>query len=131
MKRFGVSIEDQILEELDTFVKKHNFSNRSQAIRILIRKHTKEEQWKTNQEVSGCVVLVYDHHRRNMLNKLVKIQHSYEHSVLSTQHVHLDHDNCLETIIVKGKAKQIRELADQLIAIKGVKHGQLVMSSLG
>lgn len=130
MKRFGVSLEDDLLKELDELVNSHQFPNRSQAIRFLIRKHVTQEKWDTNQIVSGCVVLVYDHHRRELLSKLVKVQHHYQKLVLSAQHVHLDHDNCLETIILKGNAKELRRLADSLISIKGVKYGNLVVSAV-
>ncbi len=128
MKRFGVSLEDDLLKELDGLIKKHKLPNRSQAIRFLIRKDLVQEKWQGNEEVSGCVVLIYDHHKRDILNKSVDKQHKYQHLVLSTQHVHLDHHNCLETITLKGKARELRELADTLIALKGVKHGELVMS---
>lgn len=130
MKRFGVSLEDNLLKELDGLVEKHQFPNRSQAIRFLIRKNLTQEKWDANAMVSGCVVLVYDHHKRELLSKLVEVQHKYQELVLSAQHVHLDHDNCLETITLKGKAKDLRKLSDSLIGIKGVKYGQLVMSGL-
>jgi len=130
MKRFGVSVEDDLLDELDGLVKKHKLPNRSQAIRFLVRKSLVEEQWRGNEEVSGCVVLIYDHHKRDLVNQSMKIQHEYQHVVLSVQHVHLDHHNCAETIILKGKAKELRALADSLIALKGMKHGELVMSAI-
>lgn len=130
MKRFGVSLEDNLLKELDELVLVHKLPNRSQAIRYLIRQNKVKEKWKSNAKVSGCIVLVYDHHKRDLLNKSVDIQHKYQHLVLSTQHVHLDHNNCLETIALKGKAKELRSLADSLIALKGIKHGELVMSAI-
>jgi CopG family transcriptional regulator, nickel-responsive regulator len=128
MKRFGVSLEEDLLAELDGLVKKNKLPNRSQAIRFLIRNNMTAEQWETNQVVSGCVVLVYDHHKRDLVNKVVDIQHDYQNLVLSSQHVHLDHDHCIETIILKGKASTLKELADRLIGLKGMKHGELVMS---
>ena len=128
MKRFGVSLEDNLLKELDELVKKQQLPNRSQAIRFLVRRNQAQEEWQTNQNVCGCVVLVYDHHKRDLLNRSTDIQHKYQHLVLATQHVHLDHDNCVETIILKGKAKELKELADQLIALKGMKHGELAMT---
>ncbi|MBN1493443.1 MAG: nickel-responsive transcriptional regulator NikR [Candidatus Omnitrophica bacterium] len=131
MKRFGVSLEDNLLKELDSLARKQRLPNRSQAIRYLIRSHTVTEKWDTNRTVSGCVVLVYDHHKRDLLNRSIDIQHKYQHLVLSTQHVHLDHNNCLETITLKGKAIELRELADKLIALKGMKHGKFVMSTIG
>ena len=131
MKRFGVSLEDNLLKELDGLVEKHRLPNRSQAIRFLIRKNLVEEQWKENKEVSGCVVLVYNHHKRDLLNKSTIVQHRSQHLILSTQHIHLDHNNCLEILALKGRAKLLRELADKLIALKGVKHGGLIMSTIG
>jgi len=128
VKRFGVSLEKDLLDALNGFVKKHKFPNRSQAIRFLIRNNLTEQKWKQNEEVAGCIVLVYDHHRRDLLSKLIDLQHQYQDLVLSVQHVHLDHHNCLETIAVKGKAKRLVELADRLVALKGIKHGKLVMS---
>ena len=131
MRRFGVSLEDNLLKELDALVERHRLPNRSQAIRFLIRKDLVQELWKKNERVSGCVVLVYDHHKRDLLSKSTSIQHKYQHLILSVQHIHLNHNNCIESIVLKGRAKQLRELADKLIALKGVKHGELVMSTIG
>ena len=131
MKRFGVSLEDNLLKQLDDLVKKNQLPNRSQAIRFLIRKNSVQDQWGANKEVSGCVVLVYNHHKRDFLNKSTSLQHKSQQLILATQHIHLDHNNCLEIIALKGRAKLLRELADKLIALKGVKHGELVMSAIG
>lgn len=131
VKRFGVSLEENLLERLDRLVEQHEFPNRSQAIRYLINTHLAERQWNENQEVAGAIVIVYDHHKRELSNKSVSVQHHYHDLILSVQHVHLDHNNCLETIAVKGKAKRLKELADKLIALKGITHGQLVMSVAG
>ena len=128
VKRFGVSLEEGLLKELDALVSKRMLPNRSQAIRSLIRKNLVQEKWEGNENVSGCVVLIYDHHKRELLNKSIDVQHRYQHLVLAVQHAHLDHNNCLEAIIVKGKAKELKDLADRLIALKGIKHGELVMS---
>jgi CopG family nickel-responsive transcriptional regulator len=129
VKRFGVSLEEDILTELDRLVKKHQFPNRSQAIRFLIKKYSVEDKWEGNQQVAGAIVLVYDHHKRDLQTKSTEVQHDFHHLILSVQHVHLDHHNCLETIAVKGKARDLKNLANSLIAIKGVKHGELVMTS--
>jgi len=129
VKRFGVSLEEELLIELDRLVEKHHFPNRSQAIRFLIKKYSVEDDWEGNQLVAGAIVLVYDHHKRDLQTKSTYIQHDFHHLILSVQHVHLDHHNCLETIAVKGKAIELKNLANQLIAIKGVKHGELVMTS--
>ena len=128
VKRFGVSLEEELLSSLDDLVSRHHFPNRSQAIRFLIKKNLVEEKWQGNEDVAGAIVLVYDHHKSNLQNQSTDVQHAYHDLILSVQHVHLDHDNCLETIAVKGKAKKLTDLANKLIAIKGIKHGQLVMS---
>lgn len=129
VKRFGVSLEKELLTELDRLVNKHKFPNRSQAIRFLIKKYSVEDEWEENREVAGAIVLVYDHHKRELQTLSTDIQHDYHHLILSVQHVHLDHSNCLETIAVKGNARELENLANKLIAIKGVKHGELVMTA--
>lgn len=128
VKRFGVSLEESVLNELDKYAEENQFPNRSQAIRHLIEKNIVEKKWQCNNKVAGAIVLVYDHHKREIDTKMNEIQHDYHHLILSSQHIHLSHDTCLETIAVKGKAKELTELSDQLIAIKGVKHGKLVMT---
>ena len=128
VERFGVSLEKELLAELDQYVKENKFPNRSQAIRFLIEKNVIEKKWQCNNEVAGAIVILYDHHKRDISNQSNAIQHDYHHIILSAQHVHLNHDNCLETIAVKGKAADLTELADKLIALKGVKHGKLVMT---
>jgi CopG family nickel-responsive transcriptional regulator len=129
LKRFGVSLEEDLLKELDFLAQRNKFPNRSQAIRFLVRKNLVEEAWQSNREVSGAVVLIYDHHRRELISKSVDIQHDFAHIILATQHIHLDHHNCLEIIALKGKASALRELSDKLISLKGVKHGKLVVSA--
>ncbi|NOZ48024.1 MAG: nickel-responsive transcriptional regulator NikR [Chlorobi bacterium] len=129
IKRFGVSLEEELLESLDDFVKKNKFPNRSQAIRFLIKNNLVEEKWEENEEVAGAIVLVYDHHKREVQNKSTEIQHNYHHSILSVQHVHLDHNNCLESILVKGKAVELKALSEKLISIKGIQHGKLVTTT--
>ncbi len=130
IKRFGVSLDEQILRSLDSLVEKHQFPNRSQAIRYLIKEHMIEDNWQENRKVAGTVTLLYDHHKNDLSGQSNDIQHKHHHLVLSMQHVHLDHNNCLETIVLKGKAEELTELSDQLIGLKGVKHGKLVMTSL-
>ncbi len=128
VKRFGVSLEEELLDSLDKLVIDHQFPNRSQAIRFLIKKNVVEERWKWDMEVAGALVLIYDHHKRDILKKMTSLQHDYHCLILSSQHIHLDHDMCLETITVRGKASKLMKLADKLKAIKGIKHGELVMS---
>lgn len=129
VKRFGVSLDEQILSELDHFVNKRKFPNRSQAIRYLISNYLVEEKTDANKIVAGSIILVYDHHKRELQTKSTAIQHDYHDIILSVMHVHIDHHNCLETIAVMGKSGKLKELADQLIAIKGVKHGKLVITA--
>jgi len=132
IKRFGVSIPNELQAKLDQLVKKKGYPNRSEAIRDLIRDRFVAEEWgKSSKEVVGTVTLVYDHHAHDLADKLADFQHTYFKNIISTTHIHLDKDNCLEVIIVKGKSNKIKEIADRLIATKGVKHGKLVMTSTG
>ncbi len=130
IKRFGVSLDENLLTALDQLVIRHHFPNRSQAIRHLIKSNMVEEKWNQNAIVAGSIVIVYDHHKRDLNNTLMRVQHDYHHLILSTQHVHLAHDLCLETIAVKGDAQQLRLLSDKIIATKGIRHGKLVMTAL-
>jgi CopG family nickel-responsive transcriptional regulator len=127
--RFSVSIEEEALGKLDNYAAKNKLPNRSQAIRFLISNTLVEEKWEKNKTVAGAIILVYDHHKRDLLNKSTSVQHDYHEVILAAQHIHLSHDNCLETIAVKGKSQRIKELADKLIGLKGIKHGKLVMSA--
>lgn len=129
VKRFGVSLDESILAELDHFVDMRKFPNRSQAIRYLISNYLIEEKIDENKIVAGSIVLVYDHHKRELQSKSTTIQHDFHETILSVMHVHIDHHNCLETIAVMGKARKLKELADKLIAIKGVKHGKLIITT--
>jgi CopG family nickel-responsive transcriptional regulator len=126
--RFGVSLEHEILEKLDNYISDNKLPNRSQAIRHLIENNVVERKWKCNNEVAGAIVIVYDHHKYDINNRSNELQHHHHHCILSTQHIHLNHDLCLETIAVKGKADELTELADKIIALKGIQHGKLVMS---
>src|SRR4030042_5159625 len=125
--RFGVSLEQGTLEKLDNYIEDNKLPNKSQAIRHLIENNVVEKKWKCNHEVAGAIVIVYDHHRFDINNKSNELQHTYHHCILSTQHIHLSHDLCLETIAVKGKAQELTELADKIIALKGIQRGKLVM----
>jgi len=126
--RFSISLEKELLEELDLYADENNFSNRSQAVRHLIEKNIVEKKWHCNNVVAGAVVMIYDHHKKDILARSNDIQHNYFDVILSSQHFHLNHDMCFEIIAVKGKAKILTELSDKLISIKGIKHGKLIMS---
>ncbi|MCK9431994.1 MAG: nickel-responsive transcriptional regulator NikR [Candidatus Omnitrophica bacterium] len=129
--RFGVSIEKGLLSKFDRFIKERKYTNRSEAFRDLVRRELVSEQWQGNAEVSGAITLVYDHHKRELVNKLMDIQHDFGKLIISSQHIHLDHDNCLEIIAVKGESRQAQKLADSLNSVKGVKHATLSMSATG
>lgn len=127
--RFGVSLDEEVLKQLDKYVVENNFPNRSQAIRKIFENSLIEKKWKSDQLVAGAVILLYDHHKGDVTTRLNDLQHDYFEVILSTQHFHLDHDNCLEIIAVKGSAIKLTQLADKLIGLKGISHGKLVMSA--
>ena len=132
LKRFGVSIEEELLSKFDKYMIDKNYKNRSEALRDLIRKELVDEEWtRSDEEVVGAVVLVYDHHRRDVVDKLLDIQHDFSSSIISSQHIHLDHNNCFEIIVVKDKLSLINDLASKLKSLKGVKHASLTRSTLG
>jgi CopG family transcriptional regulator, nickel-responsive regulator len=130
IKRFGVSLEEDILNALDKLVTSKQFPNRSQAIRHLIKSNLVSDKIDKNKIVAGSIVIVYDHHRREINKRLMDVQHDFHDLILCSQHVHLAHDLCLETIAVKGKAQQLLTLSDRIIGIKGIKHGKLVMTDI-
>lgn len=131
--RFGISIDERLLEKFDLLIGDKGYSNRSEAIRDLIRNALVDEQWSRDdqQEMVGTVSLVYNHHTRELSDKLTEHQHSHHRNIISALHVHLDAHNCLEVVVIKGKAKEIRRLADELIGTKGVKHGRLMTTTTG
>ena len=130
--RFGVSIDNGLLERFDRVVAEKRYVNRSEAIRDLIRDALVEQAWEAGEEETvGTLTLVYDHHVRDLSDRLTDIQHDHHDRIISTLHVHLDHHNCLEVLIVRGKAGQIKSIADSMIGVKGVKHGKLVMTTTG
>ena len=129
--RFGVSLEKGLLDKFDLYIREKNYSNRSEALRDLIRQDLIRKEWREGRDVAGAITLVYDHHGKGLLNKITDIQHNYEKLIISTQHIHLSHENCLEIIAVRGNPKDVQKLADTLQSIKGVKHGTLSMSSTG
>lgn len=129
--RFGVSLEDELLRKFDLYIKEKNYPNRSEAFRDLIRQELVKKEWDTGKDVAGAITLIYNHHQRELLSKITDLQHDFQNVIISTQHVHLDHDNCLEIVAVKGRSREVRKLAEMLKAIKGIKHGTLSMSSTG
>jgi len=132
LSRIGVAIDTGLLERFDRLIAGRGYTNRSEAFRDLIREELVEQSWESPEnQVVGTVTLVYDHHVRLLGEKLTGIQHEYHHSVLSTLHVHLDHDLCLEVVVIRGKAGAVRSLAGALISAKGVKHGRLTLTTSG
>ena len=129
--RFGVSLEKELLEKFDRLIKEKKYSNRSEAIRDLIRENLVKREWTEGKEVAGSITLVFDHHKRELMNTLTDIQHDFYQLIISSQHVHLDHDNCLEIIVVRGRPGGVKELADKLRATKGVKYGALSIATTG
>jgi CopG family transcriptional regulator, nickel-responsive regulator len=132
LSRIGVAIDSELLEQFDRLIGRRGYTNRSEAFRDLIRDELVEETWQSPQSsVVGTVTLVYDHHVRMLSEKLTDLQHEYHRAILSTLHVHLDHDNCLEVLVVRGKAGEVQKIADVLISTKGVKHGRLTITTSG
>lgn len=129
--RFGVSLDKKLVEEFDAHIQRENFKNRSDAIGKLIREELISKQWSGGGEVAGAITLVYDHHKRELVNVLIDTQHDFGDIILSSQHLHLDHHNCLEIIAVKGSAEKVHDLACRLKSQKGVKHTSISMSTSG
>ena len=129
--RFGVSLEQKLLERFDRLIRKKNYTNRSEAIRDLIRQELVRKDWEEGGEVAGAITYVYDHHKRDLLNMIVDLQHDNQKVIISTQHVHLDHDNCLEIVAVRGRSRDVQKLADQIRAVKGVRHAAFNVAGLG
>ena len=132
LARIGVAIDFSLLKRFDQLIGQRGYTNRSEAFRDLIRDELVQKSWESpDADVVGTVTLVYNHHVRMLNEKLTGMQHDHHRNILSTMHVHLDHDNCLEVIVVKGKAKNVQHIADGLISTKGVKHGHLTITTTG
>ena len=129
--RFGVSLEKDLLNKFDRLIRSKNYPNRSEAFRDLIRQELIAKEWKESGRIAGAIILIYDHHRRELVNKLLDIQHDFQNLTISTQHIHLDHNNCLEIIAIKGSSKEAQRLTDMLKSVKGIKHAKLSMSTTG
>lgn len=129
--RFGVSIEKKLLEKFDEYIKLENYPTRSKAIGDLIRESLIKKEWLKGGEVVGVITLVYNHHKREIVDKLTDIQHDFNNIVISTLHIHLDHDNCLEIVAVRGKVNEIEKLSNLLKGTKGVKHSSMIITTTG
>lgn len=131
LARFSISLDKELLTKFDRQLQSDQYPTRSKAVADLIRDSFIKKQWATGKNVAGVIILVYDHHKRDLTNKLTHIQHDFHHMIVSTQHIHLDHDNCLEIVVVKGKPCDVETLAGKLKGAKGVKHGSLAMTTTG
>ncbi|EEB33583.1 MULTISPECIES: nickel-responsive transcriptional regulator NikR [Desulfovibrio] len=132
LTRFGVSLDEELLEPFDALCAVKGYSNRSEAIRDLIRKALVAEEWQqADGQGAGTLTLVYDHHKNDLARRLTQMQHDEHDIIIATLHVHLDHHNCLEVLILKGEAARVRALADKLISCKGVKHGTFSGTTTG
>lgn len=130
--RFGVSLPESLLKRFDRDIERRGYANRSEAIRDLIRTSLVETEWNNlTGETAATVVLVYDHHKRGLAEYLTKEQHEHHDAIISTMHAHLDHDNCIEVILLRGKAEEVKGLAYKLISAKHVKLGRFVPATLG
>ena len=129
--RFSVSLSEDLLDKYDRLLEEKGYSNRSEGIRDLIRDFLVQQEVEDNAEVVGVITLVYDHHVRELTEKLTELQHQSDALVVCSMHVHLDHHNCLETIIARGKGEVLRKFSDVLIGTRGVKHGKLVITTTG
>jgi len=129
LERFSISIDRELLARFDAFIEQRKYGNRSEAIRDLMRKALIQQEWKANQEVVGVITLVFNHHQRQLQDKMTEVQHAHHHTVVSTTHIHLGEHDCLEVVIARGRAAKVRALAETLIAMRGVKDGSLTMTS--
>lgn len=129
--RFSVSIPQKLLAAFDRFWQAEGLPTRSEGVEMLIRQALVTQEWQARGTVAGAIVIVYDHHQRLLTGKLTEIQHHFEKTIIASQHAHLDHDNCLETVIVRGPASTIQKLTRRLKAVKGLKHLTLAMTTAG
>ena len=131
ISRFGVSVEDELLQSFDELINSQGYVNRSEALRDLMRDALVKSRLETspeNSEVLGSLTLVYDHHASELNDKMNELQHDHHDLVVSVLHVHVSHDDCMEVIVLRGAIKEIRALSDGLLSLKGVKHGRLFVT---
>ena len=129
--RTGLSLEKELLEKFDAVIHRKGYQNRSEAIRDLIREHLVHSAADENKVIVGTLTMVYDHHQPNLSAKLIEAQHAAASKVLAATHVHLDHHHCLEVVILKGRSGEVKSLADRILSLRGVKHGQLTVTTTG
>jgi CopG family nickel-responsive transcriptional regulator len=131
VQRVGISLESGLLEEFDEFISKQGYSNRSEAVRDLIRDRlTQEQLGDPGTEAVAAVFVVYDHHQAQLAQKLIKLQHSHLLKTISSMHIHIGHHDCLEVILLRGKVSEITKLGDHIVSLKGVKLGKVNLISV-
>jgi CopG family nickel-responsive transcriptional regulator len=128
LKRFGVSLESELLEDLDKYTDDNGFANRSQAIRFLIEKNVAEKKWQCNHIVAGAIIIMYNRDKKEIASKISSIQQNYADVILSSSQYYINKTFCMHLATVMGEAYRLTELSDRLTTIKGIKHGKLVMS---
>lgn len=131
IKRFGVSVEEDLLEKFDEIIEKHGYTSRSEALRDLIRDYIVKEKWETKSErIAGTISVIYDHNVHGLVDKLIDIQHHYHEIIISTLHVHFDEKNCLEVIVVNGKVEKVKKLYDEISSLKWVRHTNISITDI-
>ena len=129
--RFGISLDEKLLASFDELIDQKRYTNRSEAIRDLIRASLVENKCESAEDAIGTLTLIFNHHVHDLADKLTEQQHAHHDKIISSLHVHLDAHNCLEVLVVRGAACEIKQIADELLGVKGVKHGKLVMTTTG
>ena len=129
--RISVSLEESLLSQFEKYLENNGYPTRSEAIKGLIRQALVEQEWQKGKDVAGTINIVYDHHKRGTMEKLVDVQHDFGDLIVCTQHIHLDHHNCMEVIVVRGRADKLRKLLVSLKVVKGIKHSSLMMATAG
>lgn len=123
-------MEENLLRQFDELIEKKSYSNRSEAVRDLVRNALVSESiQKIKGNIFGVLVFIYDHHKRELEKELTNIQHNHYHNIIATTHVHIDHDNCLEVILLKGISSKVKTISEKIISLKGVKHGKLTLTT--
>ena len=129
LSRFGVSLDTSLLQRFDKLIADEGYTNRSKALADLIRKEFVSEVFVKGGDVAGAITVIYDHHQRELVNKLLEIQHEHGAIIIATQHIHINHHNCLEIIAVKGGGAAVKRFADYVKTVRGVKHVTLSITS--
>lgn len=130
--RFGVSMNTKLLADFDWLISEMGYNNRSEAIRKMIREKLVQKEWESSrEEIVATITMVYSHEVRELTERLTEMQHKYYRQIISTMHIHLDEHNCLEILAIKGRASEVKKIADRLLSTRGIKHGQMTTTSTG